>query len=433
MQSSSKEPWGESAELCFKILYGLPADLQIRLACFMMRRYLPIFEFKNHRVKWPRRLLNDVLLILHPEEGSEQIPTWIERKGSSFREYKNTLFFALADPAGFAHLREDVKTSLALHEIKKEIEQEPDSPLAASLSDIKQRIHKIEREYSYNVRRMYDTIQVGTRQLSLGKPISGNENLTRWYWQELTNRELIVQKLHYRILLRRIMRDHHQLATRLILDQFYKNTRLPTPASPEVVARAIQLGIQDGAFGLAILNENQQPIPAKQLRYQQEIPLAAISFTEGIYLISKSTCHAILAEEKRRQEEEAARQRAEKEANPFDGKQSASSENKEPNKSHKAAPTSPTPPSPPAKARGSGKKNKYKRLRLVVSDIPASRLIDINRGIFMPLSHSTDGQLKFTLELDVTSTEGISRDTLETKIKETIRQIGAKIAEEEVE
>ena len=51
----------------------------------------------------------------------------------------------------------------------------------------------------------------------------------------------------------------------------------------------------------------------------------------------------------------------------------------------------------------------------------------------MPLSHSTDGQLKFTLELDVTSTEGISRDTLETKIKETIRQIGAKIAEEEVE
>ena len=65
------------------------------------------------------------LLILHPEEGSEQIPTWIERKGSSFREYKNPLFFALADPAGFAHLREDVKTCLALHEIKKEIEQEP--------------------------------------------------------------------------------------------------------------------------------------------------------------------------------------------------------------------------------------------------------------------------------------------------------------------
>ncbi|MGB0387101.1 MAG: hypothetical protein ACPGWR_19975 [Ardenticatenaceae bacterium] len=59
-QSSSQEPWGESAELCFKILYGLPPDLQIRLACFMMRRYLPIFEFKNHRVKWPRRLLNHI-------------------------------------------------------------------------------------------------------------------------------------------------------------------------------------------------------------------------------------------------------------------------------------------------------------------------------------------------------------------------------------
>ncbi len=59
-QSSKKEPWGESAELCFKILYGLSPDLQIRLVSFMMRRYLPIFEFKNNRVKWPRHLLNDV-------------------------------------------------------------------------------------------------------------------------------------------------------------------------------------------------------------------------------------------------------------------------------------------------------------------------------------------------------------------------------------
>jgi len=60
IQSSAQEPWGQSAELCFKILYGLPANLQIRLCCFMMSRYLPIFESSFRKIKWPRQILNNV-------------------------------------------------------------------------------------------------------------------------------------------------------------------------------------------------------------------------------------------------------------------------------------------------------------------------------------------------------------------------------------
>lgn len=46
--------------ICFQILYGLPREFQIRAACFMMQRYLPIFEEKMPGVSWPRRLLEDV-------------------------------------------------------------------------------------------------------------------------------------------------------------------------------------------------------------------------------------------------------------------------------------------------------------------------------------------------------------------------------------
>jgi hypothetical protein len=54
-------------QLCFKILYGLPAEIQIELACFVVRRYLPIFETHWPDVAWPRQLLNN------PEQGFEEI------------------------------------------------------------------------------------------------------------------------------------------------------------------------------------------------------------------------------------------------------------------------------------------------------------------------------------------------------------------------
>lgn len=68
----------------------------------------------------------------------------------------------------------------------------------------------------------------------------------------------------------------------------------------------------------------------------------------------------------------------------------------------------------------------------MVSNIPASRIADVKQSIFLPLSAAVK-ELKFTLEIDVTSEEGISPATLEHKIKETIRQIGAQVHEEIVE
>jgi hypothetical protein len=75
----------------------------------------------------------------------------------------------------------------------------------------------------------------------------------------------------------------------------------------------------------------------------------------------------------------------------------------------------------------------YHRLRLVIADVPASKIADVNRGIFLPLSNLADGGLTFTLEIDVTSAEGIPQRTLAQTIKETVRQIGARVVAEETE
>ena len=50
----------DKAELCFKILYGLPIELHIDLACLVMRRYLPIFHANCPDVTWPKQILDDV-------------------------------------------------------------------------------------------------------------------------------------------------------------------------------------------------------------------------------------------------------------------------------------------------------------------------------------------------------------------------------------
>ena len=63
---------------------------------------------------------------------------------------------------------------------------------------------------------------------------------------------------------------------------------------------------------------------------------------------------------------------------------------------------------------------------------PASKIADVNRGILLPLNRAV-GDFKFTIQIDVSSAEGISQATLENQIKETIRQIGGRMVEEKVE
>jgi hypothetical protein len=216
----------------------------------------------------------------------------------------------------------------------------------------------------------------------------------------------IVTQLGYRTLVNKLLAGHEQVATSVILDQFYKSPELPAPAEPRVVARAIQLGVKDGVFGLAELREEE--VDPATLKFKTDIPLDAIPFEPGVYLVSQTKCEALLeemtaAEEEVKWEEEEAGKREE--------------EDKIIEKQDEVE---------------TGGEQKYQRVRLVVENIPVSKIADAHRGILMPISAAVR-DFKFTLEIDVTSAEGISQSTLENKIKETIRQIGARLRDEQLE
>lgn len=55
------DPFGNICiQNCFRVLYGLPASLQIDIAFFMMSRYLPIFEKKYPHITVPRQIISDI-------------------------------------------------------------------------------------------------------------------------------------------------------------------------------------------------------------------------------------------------------------------------------------------------------------------------------------------------------------------------------------
>lgn len=352
------------------------------------------------------------LVILRPEDNGSRIPDWIERKGSNFREYQNTLFFAVADTAAFAKMREDVKTWLALQEIEGMIKSGEMSQLETKRDEIQRRLRDIKRDFSYNVRRMYHTLCFGERKLDLGQPTAGNEDMGTWYWRELTDGNVgaIVERLGYRIIVNKLLTGNDSVPAGVILDQFYKNLDLPVPAQPEVVARALQIGVQEKALGLTEMRGDELD-PHKLKFGPDSFALDTVTFEAGQYVVSPRKAEELLAK-----------------IPPSPPEDEDTDDSKPPEDGKTPPPLEedfPPPPPPPVV-------EKYHRVRLVIKEIPAGKIADVNRGVLMPLS-SLVTELKFTLEIDVTSGDGVPKATLENKIKETIRQIGAYVDEEWLE
>ena len=224
----------------------------------------------------------------------------------------------------------------------------------------------------------------------------------------------IVTQLHNRTLVNKLMAGNELVATAVILDQFYKNPELPAPAEEEVIARAIQLGVQETALGLGEVREGE--VDLGTLKYGTEIPLGAISFEAGEYLISRAKVEELLATLPPEEEEPGIEPGGDVET-PVPGGVVT------------PVPGTPGVPTTPGVA---STEQRYQHVRLVVAGVPASKIADVNRGILMPISAAV-GDFTFTLEIDVSGTEGISQATLENKIKETIRQIGAQVLDEGVE
>ena len=223
---------------------------------------------------------------------------------------------------------------------------------------------------------MYKTLVIEEETISLGQPTVGKEALSTWFMEALETRERLTKNLHYRFLVNRFLRDREWIETRLIIDQFYKDTNLPIPASQDVIKKTIKNGVADEAFGVGSLEDSG--LEEDSVRIES----VEITFGEGEIVVSKALAERLIAERGKEQEKIGSEP-------PEKIKRGGDKGEKE------KTPVSDVPPEKTGEVV-----KKFKKIRLRVENIPSAKIADISRGVLIPISQEV-GSFKLTLEINI--------------------------------
>ena len=332
------------------------------------------------------------LVVLHPDMQSEQTNQFIKKRGDSDRIYKNTLIFTLPDENSYLELGKEVREYMALKELESEIQSGERSNLESKKAEVKRRLGKIEQNLSYLVRGAYRKVRIGERELSLGQPTVGVETLSNWIRRELESEEEIVNHVSPDFVFKKFLAENEQVYAEQILDQFYKNTSLPTIESKDVVAFAIREGSENERFGLVRKVDGE--LDPNSLRFGTTAALPSFDSEELVVtpeLAEKLSLGVSIPE--------------------GEGGELAEPEGPERLPEERE-------PSEPV----------YKKVRLSIKNIPSSRIADFNRGVLKLLA-SKIGEVQFDVSLSIEKEERTISESMLEKIRESLKQIGAELEE----
>jgi len=345
------------------------------------------------------------LVLLSPDFEINKIKEFVDKKGQSFRAYKNTFIFAVLNLGNYISFKEQVKTYLALNDIKDEIKSGSNKLLLDRIDEISNRIKTIEKDFAFNCKKIYNKIIVNEKEYLLGEPVIGKDSLSTWIKQELIEREVIQNNLHYRFIMKNYLDNIDKIRTKDLLDNFYKNEKRFIIASKEVLSNALAKGVTESAFGLCFIKDDK----IEDLKFGS---FTDISYQDDEYIITAELAKKYLENKKSKDADADI---------PIDIDKPTDEESEFVLKSQE-----------PQSIDDKVKKRKVNKLYLKIKDIPATKLFDFSRGVILPIS-SEIGDFNFNVTIDISTDNGISQSVIETKIKETINQIGAKIEAEKIE
>jgi hypothetical protein len=381
----------------------IQGELGTRLKCFLWP--LTSDEIPDNR--------DLKLVILDPKRAwkLEELKEWVDRKGEKFRVYKNTMFFAVPDSGRYARFLDQVKEYLALDEILDEIESDERPGMLEKISEVKRRKRDLEDVFPLRSKELYRTAAVPMKdgeleRIDLGQPAVGKENLDTWYWNELTEdsrQKIMMRPPSANVLKVKFLSKNEVVNTQVLLEQFYKDTGLQVPEDPMVIAQAISSAVQAGDVGLG--RGTVGDIKLESVVIAGFITAHDVGFTEDEFLLSA----------------QKAKELKDQIVEPEPG----TTPEPEPIPTPGAA-TTPTP------TTGTGPLELIKHLHLNVSKIRASRIADLHRGMLKPLSDAF-GDFEFSMEMDLSSDEGISKKKLEQQVYETLKQLGAEYQVEDAD
>jgi hypothetical protein len=341
------------------------------------------------------------LAILAPEHTKQNSATsamveeLLKKCGEKFRTYQNTLLVLAPDEGKLLSLRQKVKRYLALRSIwddkalTRQLSEENRKTLESKWNDVESLI-PFELLSAY--RHLAKPGENGVEWLDLGIPTVGERSsLSQRVCEYLKNQELLLERISPHILLKKSLReDEHEKPVSEIVEAFLRYPQLPMVRSVAVIDQAISQGVQEGVFGIRV----------GERVYFGETPLSSFRMDDAVLL------------------------RKELIPPPLSGDEPPLEEAPKDTPASGPKPGVAGVPSAPQSLEAGGH-----RLRLRVK-VPWDKLSDFIRGVILPLRN--DGA---DLEVEVfvqawSESGGIKQETLKHKVKETIRQIDAKILEE---
>ncbi len=350
-----------------------------------------LFPHDTHDVPDTKELKLAVLPLDYPRQASqteEFAKNLLTKCGQTFRVYRNTLVLLGADDRELASLRENAKRWLALQTIAD------DKELMRRLSDENKRWLETKRKDAEGktgfqlLSAFRHLAKAGVESTGsvewhdLGIPTAGEKtSLASRVREYLHTQELLLEKLSPRRLVEKAWPPEDQeTPIEEIIEAFRKYPNLPMISGAHAVLDAIVQGVQEGIWGVRV---------GEKIYFREAVPRSAL---EGDAVLVRAGHIPV---------------------SPPAPQEIESSTTLQP---------TPAPP-PPAPRQGI-------QTYSLRAKVPWDKLSDFVRGVVTPLRQ--DGaELEIEVSLQAhTQSQGIKNQTLEQKVRETLKQIGAELLDE---
>ena len=314
------------------------------------------------------------------EKGKKLALEFFEKAGTGFRVYKNTLFILAMDDAQYVTLSKSLKRFLAILEVQND-KGIFETLTKESQEELRKKTKDAEKEIPFRILTAYRHLALledkGVVWQDLGIPTVGTSvSISERVKQYLKDKERILSRLTPKYIIdRAFARDENEKSVNEIYELPFKTPGIPIWENENVLLDAIKNGVKSGFLGIR---------EGSGVYYNQDVtPTIDSVVLRGEIAKEIKEAEGIIKEGKEEKKEE--------------------------------------------------KEKEIKRVAAVTrltlrAKIPWDRLSSIISGVIGPLKDK-GAQPDITIEIKADSKEGFDRTTLESKVKETLKQIGAKIEE----
>lgn len=338
------------------------------------------------------------LVILSPEYPARSpstrdfIQDLLTRHSAGFRIYKNTLIFLVPDSSEYAALKNSVKRFLALKVIGD------DKDFVKTLTDenkrsLQSKLKDADSSIPLKILSAYRQLAVGSKDgiefMDMGIPTVGEKHiLTKRVKDYLKDQERLLDKISPKVVMEKAFGKEEEKKDFVdIWEAFLKFPELPILENETVLKDAMIQGAKNQKLGILIDD---------RIIYGEGTSEDAV--TEGVFIIREGPAKELKAKKTKEEEGEEIEEKEEEE------------ERKVKEKIEEIPPV-----------------GKFRKIK-IRAEVPWDKLASFMSGVLVPLQQE-GAETSLEVEVSAESEEGISKDTLDLKVKETLDQIGAKILE----